>query len=90
MAPVLDPTLRGDRKYLIHPLHHPVDVTDPIIYVIGHGSKVQDVEGNEYIDGPSGLWNVNVGHGQIEMADAAVAQMNELASKAMSARRTFP
>jgi adenosylmethionine-8-amino-7-oxononanoate aminotransferase len=40
---------------------------------------VQDIEGREYIDGLSGLWNVNVGHGRAELADAASAQMKELA-----------
>ena len=31
------------------------------------------------IDGLSGLWNVNVGHGRTELADAAAAQMKEIA-----------
>ena len=35
--------------------------------------------GHEYIDGLSGLWNVNVGHGRAELAEAAAAQMKELA-----------
>jgi adenosylmethionine-8-amino-7-oxononanoate aminotransferase len=38
-----------------------------------------DAEGREYIDGLSGLWNVNVGHGRAELADAASAQMRRLA-----------
>jgi adenosylmethionine-8-amino-7-oxononanoate aminotransferase len=40
---------------------------------------VEDIEGNKYLDGLSGLWNVNVGHGRAELADAAAAQMRELA-----------
>ena len=40
---------------------------------------VQDIHGNEYIDALSGLWNVNAGHGQAELAEAAAAQMQELA-----------
>ncbi|MGC2548218.1 MAG: aspartate aminotransferase family protein, partial [Silvibacterium sp.] len=32
-----------------------------------------------YMDGLSGLWNVNVGHGRIELADTAAAQMKTLA-----------
>jgi adenosylmethionine-8-amino-7-oxononanoate aminotransferase len=38
-----------------------------------------DVDGREYIDGLAGLWNVNVGHGRTELADAAEIQMKELA-----------
>src|SRR5258708_10952720 len=40
---------------------------------------VQDMGGDEYIDGLSGLWNVNVGHGRAELAEAGAAQMKDLA-----------
>jgi adenosylmethionine-8-amino-7-oxononanoate aminotransferase len=71
--------VRADRDHLIHPLHHPVDNASPVIYVRGRGVTLQDVDGHEYIDGLSGLWNVNVGHGRAELAEAAAAQMKELA-----------
>jgi putrescine aminotransferase len=69
----------ADHEHLIHPLHHPADHIDPVIYVRGCGATVQDIEGREYIDGLSGLWNVNVGHGRAELAEAASDQMKELA-----------
>src|SRR5579872_3960028 len=65
-----------DQQHLIHPLH---DHTEPVIYVRGCGAKVYDIHGREYIDGLSGLWNVNVGHGRAELAEAAAAQMRDLA-----------
>jgi adenosylmethionine-8-amino-7-oxononanoate aminotransferase len=68
-----------DQEHLIHPLHHPSDHTEPIIYVRGCGATVEDVNGHRYTDGLSGLWNVNVGHGRAELAEAAAAQMKELA-----------
>ncbi len=71
--------LRADQEHLIHSLHHPVDHSQPILYIQGCGSTVRDVEGREYIDGLSGLWNVNVGHGRAELANAACEQMKELA-----------
>ena len=71
--------VRVDQEHLIHPLHHPVDSANPIIYVRGRGVMVQDIARREYIDGLSGLWNVNVGHGRAELAEAAAAQMKELA-----------
>ena len=71
--------VKADQDHLIHPLHHPIDHAEPTIYVRGRGAIVQDIGGREYIDGLSGLWNVNVGHGRAELADAASAQMKELA-----------
>ncbi len=40
---------------------------------------ITDSTGREYIDGLAGLWNVNVGHGRQELADAAQKQMATLA-----------
>lgn len=69
----------ADEQYLIHSLHHPSDTNNALTYVSGNGITVRDAEGNEYIDGLSGLWNVNVGHGRAEMAAAAADQMKTLA-----------
>lgn len=79
MTPSTDELIRADQEHLIHPLHHPIDHAEPIIYVRGQGTVVQDICGREYIDGLSGLWNVNAGHGRAELAEAAAAQMKELA-----------
>jgi putrescine---pyruvate transaminase len=69
----------ADRKYQIHSLHHPIDEQDTLIFASGKGIRIRDTEGREYIDGLSGLWNVNVGHGRVEMAEAAAEQMKTLA-----------
>ena len=71
--------VKADQDHLIHPLHHPVDNAEPMIYVRGRGAVVTDIGGKDYLDGLSGLWNVNVGHGRAELAEAAAAQMKELA-----------
>jgi adenosylmethionine-8-amino-7-oxononanoate aminotransferase len=68
-----------DRARLIHPLHHPDDNASPLIFVRGHGTTIVDADGNEYLDGLSGLWNVSVGHGRAELAEAAAEQMKTLA-----------
>jgi len=47
--------------------------------VEGKGAIIKDANGRSYIDGLSGLWNVNVGHGRTELADAARDQMSTLA-----------
>ena len=68
-----------DRAHLIHPLHHPSAHAATRLWVSGKGAIITDSTGREYIDGLSGLWNVNVGHGRQELADAARQQMATLA-----------
>jgi len=58
--------IQSDLAHLLHPLYHPSGHQSPKIWVKGHGAIVIDIEGREYIDGLSGLWNVNVGHGRRE------------------------
>ena len=71
--------LAADKAHLLHPLHHPTTVAHSRIWVEGRGAIIKDAEGREYIDGLSGLWNVHVGHGRKELAEAAAAQMTTLA-----------
>ena len=71
--------LDRDRAHLIHPLHHPSAYAKARVWVSGEGAILTDSTGREYIDGLSGLWNVNVGHGRRELGEAARAQMDTLA-----------
>jgi putrescine aminotransferase len=71
--------LEIDRRHVIHPLHHPIDNAHAIIWAKGRGSTIEDVNGRSYLDGLSGLWNVNAGHGRAELAHAAAEQMTTLA-----------
>jgi adenosylmethionine-8-amino-7-oxononanoate aminotransferase len=71
--------VKADQDHLIHSLHHPMDHSEPLIFVKGRGAVITDVQGHEYLDGLSGLWNTNVGHGRAELAQVAEAQMKELA-----------
>ena len=68
-----------DRRYLVHPLHHPDEHKAPLFVTEGRGSMLHLADGREVIDGLAGLWNVNVGHGRGELADAAAAQMRRIA-----------
>jgi putrescine---pyruvate transaminase len=74
-----DRLLAADSAHLIHPLHHPSAAAVTRIWVEGNGAVIRDAAGKEYIDGLAGLWNVNVGHGRRELADAAQKQMSTLA-----------
>src|SRR5918911_5017128 len=71
--------LAEDRDHLVHPLQHPSDHQHPVVFVRGRGSILTDIDGKQYIDGLSCLWNVNVGHGRRVLAEAAATQMEQLA-----------
>ncbi len=73
------PSLQTDRAHLMHPLHHPSSYATARIWVSGRGAIIKDATGREYIDGLSGLWNVNVGHGRSELGEVAKQQMSTLA-----------
>ncbi len=44
----------------------------------GDGVYVYDSDGNRLLDGPSGMWCVNIGHGRAEMADAIAEQVRRM------------
>src|SRR5262245_11990270 len=73
------PSLQSDLAHVVHPLQHPSVTAQARIWVEGRGAQLKDSEGRTYIDGLAGLWNVNVGHGRTELADAARGQMATLA-----------
>ena len=72
---------RLDMEHMLHPvtnLHQHAEV-GPLVLARGEGSRIYDTDGNEYIDGFAGLWNVNVGHGRAVLGDAAREQITTLA-----------
>jgi putrescine aminotransferase len=46
----------------------------------GEGAHVFDTEGTRYLDATAGLWFTNVGHGRIELAEAAQRQLRTVAA----------
>ena len=51
----------------------------PPVIVRGEGARIFDDRGRSYLDGLSGLFVVQVGHGRRELAEAAARQAEELA-----------
>ncbi len=47
---------------------------DRLIAARGEGIYLYDPEGNRYIDGPGGMWNVQIGYGNTEVAHAMADQ----------------
>jgi adenosylmethionine-8-amino-7-oxononanoate aminotransferase len=52
---------------------------DPLILERGEGIRVTDVFGQTYIDGLSGVFTVNLGHGVQELIDVAAEQARKIA-----------
>ena len=71
-----------DKKHFLHPtssIKQQQENGPAIIFTQGKGIYLYDAFGKEYIDGMSSLWNVNIGHGRKEIAEAAAQQMTNLA-----------
>ncbi|MFO0997539.1 MAG: aspartate aminotransferase family protein [Alphaproteobacteria bacterium] len=70
--------IEADQQHIIHPLHYAKDNENPMVVMEGHGEMLRDADGKEYIDGLSGLWNVNAGHGRAELGQVAAEQIGKL------------
>ena len=70
---------REDLAHLLHPQYYAPDHQQPVIFDHGKGVWLTDLQERRYIDGLSSLWNVAVGHGREELADAAADQMRKVA-----------
>lgn len=71
-----------DKRHFIHPtssIGQQQEQGAKVIMEKGDGVYLTDTNGNAYIDAMSSLWNVNVGHGRTELAEAAASQMGKLA-----------
>ena len=60
------------------------------IFDRGEGARLYDVQGREYIDGISGLWVVNAGHGRREIAQAYADQAARLGYASSMTYTTTP
>jgi len=58
--------------------HIPTVAGRQIIITRGEGCYIYDKDGRRLFDGTAGLWHANVGHGRIELAEAAKDQMERL------------
>jgi putrescine aminotransferase len=69
-----------DAAHHLHPFTDTGSLNRQGVRVItrAKGIHIWDSEGNRLIDGMSGLWNVNVGHGRDEIVDAIADQLRTL------------
>ncbi|WP_257351643.1 aminotransferase [Pseudalkalibacillus decolorationis] len=69
---------KQDHDHLWHAMSRHVEGGNPMIAESGEGSWFNDSDGNRYLDGVSGLWCLNLGHGRKEIVQAATEQMMKL------------
>ena len=69
-----------DIDHNIHPWTNFGSFTDEGSLVMSHsdGAYVFDSDGNKFIDGIGGLWCVNIGYGNDEMAQAIADQVRQI------------
>ncbi|WP_318502847.1 aspartate aminotransferase family protein [Bacillus sp. T3] len=71
-----------DKKHFMHPTSSIAQQQEhgpSFIFTEGKGVFLTDISGKKVIDGMSSLWNVNIGHGNKELAQVAYDQMAKLA-----------
>ena len=72
--------LQQQDNLFVHPWEDVKSIGDNQRTVIskGEGIYVTDSDGNRLIDGPAGMWCVNIGHGREEMAKRIAEQAMQL------------
>ncbi|MBK0399188.1 aminotransferase [Limibaculum sp. M0105] len=71
---------KWDNRHFFHPWDTVGgEDADRMIAVEGEGIYLIDPDGRRFIDGPGGMWNVQIGYGRTEMAEAIGSQAMKLA-----------
>ncbi len=70
--------IEKDRRYVWHHMSPYKKDADPMVVAKAKGAWIEDIAGNRYLDGMSGLWCVNSGYGRQELADAAYEQLQTM------------
>ncbi|MFC6087508.1 aspartate aminotransferase family protein [Sphaerisporangium aureirubrum] len=68
-----------DNLWMHFTRHSSYDAGEVPMITRGDGAYIYDIHGKRYLDGLSGLFVVQVGHGRAELAEAAAKQAQELA-----------
>lgn len=70
--------VKNHEDYLWNAIRRYDPDSSPIVADEGKGAWFSDVDGNWYLDGVSGLWCLNIGHGRKELVQAAAEQLSNL------------
>lgn len=78
-SPMDNAALQEQDKRQLHPLQHPKTHANPLVIERAEGVYLYTADGQKILDGMAGLWNVDVGYGREELAQAAYDQMKRMA-----------
>ncbi|MEX2647719.1 MAG: aminotransferase [Alphaproteobacteria bacterium] len=69
-----------DSEHVIHPWGYlkSADKQDTLLLADSEGIYVYDTDGQKYIDGPGGMWCVQIGYGNEEMARTVAEQVRQM------------
>ena len=69
-----------DREHVVHPWQalENQHVEGSLIVAESENIYIYDSDGEKFIDGPGGMWCVNIGYGRDEMADAIADQVRRM------------
>ncbi len=83
---------KQDRDHYIHPWtdFSTFKEEGSLVMAESEGAYVYDSNGNRYLDGIGGLWCVNIGYGNAEMADAIAEQVRRIPYYSTFTRLTTP
>ena len=71
-----------DKEHIIHPWSDLSDSPPDMTQIQkAKGIYLEDGHGNKMIDGPGGMWCVNIGYGRREMADGEARAMGVCAQR---------
>ena len=65
-------------------------VKDPLVFVGGEGIRLTDSTGKQYIDGLSGVFVTSLGHGNMPVIEAMIAQVAQQLAFAPPLHSTTP
>lgn len=67
-----------DRRYIWHGMSGYNPNASTMVVAEAEGAWITDIDGNRYLDGMAGMWNVNAGYGREELAQAAYEQLKTM------------
>jgi putrescine aminotransferase len=70
--------IKWDQEHIMHPAWKIGQELMGVVFEKGHGVFIQDIDGKEYLDAGSQLVSNNLGHGRMEIIDAAIEQARKL------------
>jgi adenosylmethionine-8-amino-7-oxononanoate aminotransferase len=79
MPPSYDDLKDSDESHQMHGFGHPMMQKASgslVVFEGGSGAKLQDVQGNEYLDAMSGITVAHLGHGREDLAQVAFEQVH--------------